>query len=554
MNGKFVDEIKLLRFVWDSAHGNHLKLAIIMVLQVITGLIPAGVTYLMPTLAGNEWNNLSELFTMRNIIIGISLLLASLLLKQFTSLFSGYAMADIKRNIDRRYIDRLATLPYSMVNDTMDNRNIMAMSVESDMTTALIPMTYRSFLRAPITILAFLCLLLYLSPLLTLIVLTLVLAIVTCCVILRRQIKAISRELYNRLSDLHQNFAEYLRGYKIFSVYEAIPFISRTLYKVVDDTNAISKKKIRIKVGQSLLIEILTYTIAIAVILLIKYLDIKIDLIIAVSFPAAIFFIRNEALCIVNGYNQLNRTEGGTRRLMKIFRYSPDNNPKREWSEPITQISFNNVSFAYRKDADNVLSNANTIITKGGINAIVGYSGQGKSTSMDLLLKLRNPDTGEILFNGKDISEYSSESIHRHISLVEQEPIIFDGTIADNITFGENHNPVEIIKLFNTLQLSYLVASIDDLNRQILSNKLSSGEKQRIAFIRALLRNPDVILLDEFTSNIDDMTVNIMIGILQESATDKFIICVTHDPRITNIANHIITLNNGNFKTQEKIL
>ncbi len=554
MNGKFVDEIKLLRFVWDSAHGNHLKLAIIMVLQVVTGLIPAGITYLMPTLAGNEWNNLSELFTMRNIIIGISLLLASLLLKQFTSFFSGYAMADIKRNIDRRYIDRLATLPYSMVNDTMDNRNIMAMSVESDMTTALIPMTYRSFLRAPITILAFLCLLLYLSPLLTLIVLTLVLAIVTCCVILRRQIKAISRELYNRLSDLHQNFAEYLRGYKIFSAYEAIPFISRTLYKVVDDTNAISKKKIRIKVGQSLLIEILTYTIAIAVILLIKYLDIKIDLIIAVSFPAAIFFIRNEALCIVNGYNQLNRTEGGTRRLMKIFRYSPDNHPKKEWSEPITQISFNKVSFAYRKDADNVLSNANTIITKGGINAIVGYSGQGKSTSMDLLLKLRNPDAGEILFNGKDISEYSSESIHRHISLVEQEPIIFDGTIADNITLGENHNPIEIIKLFNTLQLSYLVASIEDLNRQILSNKLSSGEKQRIAFIRALLRNPDVILLDEFTSNIDDMTVNIMIGILQESATDKFIICVTHDPRITNIANHIITLNNGNFKAQEKIL
>ncbi len=546
-------EWQLLRFAWLTAHGNHLAIAITMLLQIGIGLLPASVTYVVQTFVSTDGVPIKSMITVSNMIIAVGGIIAFILVKQFIAAVMGYVMANVKRNIEQEYIIRLNTLDYEQVHDTMDNRNVAAIARESDMVSALIPMVYHSFIKSPVTIIAFLILIFWISPYLTAVVLLMLAVVVLCSQLLRRKIRKASRMLYDRFSDMYQSFAEWLRGYRVFLLNDAKDYASENLSTAINDTCDFQKRIILIKITQTVIIEILTYLVVFVFLIVFASIDTWHDWRFVISFPAAIIFIRKEAIALAEGYVQLVKTEGATKRLMQIFATTSKQSKDKAWDEKINEITLSNTNFAYSENIS-VLTDASLTITSGaGIYVLVGESGVGKSTTFDLIMSLRNLNSGVVKFNGQDISQYNTKTLLKHIAFVEQEPFLFNGTLQENLTFSTPINTEQVLQLFAELKMSHIASCPEDLKREIRTegNNLSVGEKQRIAFIRALLKNPDVILLDEMTSSVDSETAKIMLDFLQHIANEKIIFCISHDSRVTDKANQIIHLRNGKFEIEK---
>lgn len=543
-------EGKLLAMVWQMTRGNHAIIILAMIVQILLSLFPAGITYYVQLLATDR-PSFNDLFTLRNlsIVLGVSLL--TILLKQSSSIMQGYAMAHTKRNVESRYIRNLSRLTYAKVHDGMDNRNVLAITKESDMLTALIPMIYRSFIQAPVTILAFFILTMTLSVSLTLTTVALIVIVIFCSLLLRKMIKGINQKLFNRYSDLHQIFADWLRGYKVIIFYNALGFMQKNLLSTVEDTCYLSKKLIRIHSLQTIVIETMTYGVVVLFLYLISMQETPLKWQTFISFPTAFLFIRNEAIKISKGYVQLASTESAVRRLTDMLTGGQPADGLPDWNAPITKVEFRDISFSYENSRP-ILSQVSWSLHIGELHVLSGESGAGKTTCFDLLAGLRQPDSGDVLFNGLQITHYSSQSLLKRIAYVAQEPFILEGSFLDNFSFGNQVDRKKLLAYCNAFRLTHLVGHDEDLERLITGNDLSVGEKQRIAFIRALLKSPDIILLDEMTSNVDMETSQIMFDCMKEIAKEKIVVCITHDQPIIDKAVHITVLRNGKLYEQKK--
>lgn len=170
-------------------------------------------------------------------------------------------------------------------------------------------------------------------------------------------------------------------------------------------------------------------------------------------------------------------------------------------------IKFDNVRFAYpTRPAVNIFNGLNFEIPSGSNVCIVGPSGGGKSTVSSLLLRFYNPTSGTITINGVDITDMNAKSLRRRIGMVGQEPVLFSGTIAENISYGRpNATRLDIIHAAQKANCSFISDFPDGLQTQVgpRGAQLSGGQKQRIAIARALVKDPDILILDEATSALD---------------------------------------------------
>ncbi|MDF2616562.1 MAG: ABC-type transport system involved in cytochrome bd biosynthesis, ATpase and permease component [Sedimentibacter sp.] len=200
----------------------------------------------------------------------------------------------------------------------------------------------------------------------------------------------------------------------------------------------------------------------------------------------------------------------------------------------------------------NILDINNLEIKENLTACIVGESGSGKTTLLRLLNKMISCDSGEIYYNNKPLSGIDSVILRRSVVMLPQSPAIFKGTVRDNLLMGLNFSEKpavsdEILKI--TLKTVKLNKDINDN-----ADKLSGGEKQRLALGRILIMNPDVLLLDEPSSALDEDTENIIIEALVDFSrkNKKTLVMVTHSKSVAErFSDEIITIENGKLKTLE---
>lgn len=209
MMKKYADikrEAKVLRFVWKMAKGEHGKIITVFFINILSALIPAGIAYFVKLYMDFHSVNFTNLFNKEDLILFLTLFVSGIFLKTIAGLIMGYAMPNIKRNIEISCIKKFAALPHAYISDCIDNRIIMTLSIESGMILGLIPMVYRSFIRAPITIFGFVMVLIFVSPVLTCICLILISTVVVGVLLFRKAIKRLNKQTYDRIGDLHQYF------------------------------------------------------------------------------------------------------------------------------------------------------------------------------------------------------------------------------------------------------------------------------------------------------------------------------------------------------------
>jgi len=214
-------------------------------------------------------------------------------------------------------------------------------------------------------------------------------------------------------------------------------------------------------------------------------------------------------------------------------------------------ISFRNVSFRYTPEKE-ILSNVSFDLERGKTYAFVGPTGGGKTTTASLIARLYDPTSGKILLYGKDIRSYNANDRTAKIGFILQEPFLFTGTIRDNILYGNacfiNLSDDELINELKEVGLDGLLERFDGgLHAEIKATGegLSLGQKQIIAFIRAVIRRPDLLILDEATANIDTVTEQLLEDILRKLPKSATRIVIAHRLNTIESADEIYFVNSG---------
>lgn len=217
---------------------------------------------------------------------------------------------------------------------------------------------------------------------------------------------------------------------------------------------------------------------------------------------------------IMGFWAALQSTEGASERVFKLMQRQPLQ--KRQLLQPITEaritgdIQFEHISFRYpQRPNELALTDVSFSVKKGQRIAFVGASGAGKSTIASLLLGFYEPDNGDILFDGLPYNAYQRSAINEQIALVEQEPSLFSGSIADNIAFGAPEGQVTKVQIIEAARQAkahdFIIQFDQGYDTEVGQNgvQLSGGQKQRIAIARAILRDPAILILDEASSALD---------------------------------------------------
>ncbi len=211
-------------------------------------------------------------------------------------------------------------------------------------------------------------------------------------------------------------------------------------------------------------------------------------------------------------------------------------------------IEFRNVTFAYEDYV--ILKNINLTIEKGKTVALVGSSGAGKSTLADLVPRFHDVTSGELLIDGINIKEYTLESLRSQISIVTQEPILFNDSIANNIALGmestaSDEQIQDAAKVANAY--SFITHKDDGFNTNIgdRGSKLSGGERQRLTIARAVLKNPPILILDEATSSLDTESERLVQDAINKMMQNRTSLVIAHRLSTIRHADEIIVLQHG---------
>ena len=238
-------------------------------------------------------------------------------------------------------------------------------------------------------------------------------------------------------------------------------------------------------------------------------------------------------------FDSFQKAMASFRRIMNLRDTNPTiNDGEIELLELKNKISFENLNFEYVKDFP-VLKNINIEIEKGKTTAIVGSTGSGKSTLIKLILRFYEKNAGKILFDEHEIESLSLESIRNKIGLVSQDVFLFEGSVFENIAYGNIEANSE--EVWNAARLSESDRFINDLpNKEDTivgerGQKLSGGQRQRISIARAILKNPEILILDEATSAVDNETEAAIQESLETLKEGRTVIAIAH--RLSTIRN-----------------
>jgi ATP-binding cassette subfamily B protein/subfamily B ATP-binding cassette protein MsbA len=255
---------------------------------------------------------------------------------------------------------------------------------------------------------------------------------------------------------------------------------------------------------------------------------------------------------IADVFNVVQRSAAAADRIYEMLDRDPDlpeaNNPS-PMPEHLKQITFQNVTFGYTTDST-VIDDVSLTIKRGQTVALVGPNGCGKSTLARMIPRFFDPDTGTITFNDTEITQLRKRDLRSRIAMVTQNAIMFDDTILNNLRYGKRDASLEEVMAAaeKAKAHQFIETKLEDGYHTVIGEgggKLSGGQRQRLALARAILTDPEIIILDEATSQVDLESEQVIHQVLSEFLADRTAIMITHRMSSLQLADRIIVMDQG---------
>jgi subfamily B ATP-binding cassette protein MsbA len=484
-------------------------------------------------------------------------IIVSIFFKNLFLYLAFYFLAPIRNMVTKKYskllYDKILQLPVGFFTekrkgDILSRASNDIAELESSVISAL-----EGLIKEPLTIIGILIFLFLISAKLTLFVFILLPLAGFIVGRIGRSLKKHTNKAQVKWGEILSQMEETLSGLRIIKAFNAEGKVKGQFYGLVEDIFNLKNRILYRRDLASPVSEFLGVSILCGVLWFGGKLVLNGDILSPGSFITyvALFSqIINPAKALSQAVYNVNR---GTATLDRLNEILEAPNTVEEVSNPILidefkdNIHFDNVGFAYH-DAS-ILNGINLNIKKGTSVALVGSSGAGKSTLADLVPRFHDVSTGNLYIDGKNIKDYGLHSLRQLISIVTQEPILFNDTIAANIALGKPEATMgEIIaaaKIANAYD--FIIKKEGGFESMIgdRGSKLSGGERQRLTIARAVLKNPPILILDEATSALDTESERLVQDAINNMMQNRTSIVIAHRLSTIRHADEIIVLQKG---------
>ena len=376
-------------------------------------------------------------------------------------------------------------------------------------------------------------------------------------VALGRKVRSLSNKSQDSVAEVGSYAGEIIQQIKTVQSYTCEAQECRAFSTNVERAFDIARRRIRNRASLTAVV-ILTLFVALSVLLWVGGNSVVTGSMSGGDLGAFVFYALLMAMTVATlseVYGQLQQAAGATERLTELLEaenliFSDGMHTIPNLDSRSKSIKFENVTFAYNSNPTRpVVSNFSVTIEPGEVVALVGSSGAGKSTLFDLMQRFYDPQSGRILVDGIDVVNYEPTVLRSHIGLVQQQPVLFNGSIRHNITYGSpDASDAEIMQAAKAAQAHDFIMQLRDDYESTVGERgarLSGGQCQRIAIARVLLKNPNILLLDEATSALDSDSERGVQLALDTLMSGRTTVIIAHRLATVKHANRIILVEKG---------
>ena len=467
-----------------------------------------------------------------------------------SSWISNKVIMDLRVNM----FTKLLRLPKSYFDKNTTGETLSKLTFDVEQISAAASTIWLEFIKSSFTVIILTGYLFYKSFLLSLSLIVLLPLVYLAVRFSTSRIRKGSARVQESMGKMTHLLDENISGNDLIKIYQAQETETNKFFSII---NTIRQQRFKVDMAGGLNTSIVNALIGLSLAFVVYFSSTYLVMSAGdfLAYFTAMGMLVKPAKTLININKPLQQAIVAGKSVFSLIDESPESNPSKNPIHSISgEICFDNVSFSYDNEKPS-LANINLTIKKGETIALVGSTGSGKTTMVNLLTRFYNPSSGQILINGKDIVSYELESYRSNFSYVDQNVRLFNDTISGNIAFGQKESmSIDLIR--NAAKVSNSIEFIEKLDKTFDSDigedgvTLSGGQRQRLSIARAIAKDSPILILDEATSALDSATEKLVQSAINKMQQDRTTIIIAH--RLTTIQNadRIIVLKNGEIIEQ----
>ncbi len=532
----------------------HWRIFIIAVLaMIVVAATETGFAALMkPLLDGNFIER--DPASIRLVPIALVLLF---LFRGLASFTLRYGMALIGRRVIRQLREdlfhTLLRLPTSYYDNNTAGRLLSRLTFDVEQVAEASTNAVTILVRDTLTLLFLLGYMFWISGWLTLLFLLVGPVLVVLIRYVSRRFRRISRRIQDSMGELTQFSDEAIHGQRLIKTFNAERWQESRFEDVNERNRKLHLRMAAVAGASTPIIQFISACILALVVYLATLESVSSEISVGsfVSFIAAMMLLMQPMKRLTNVNASVQRGLAASRSIFGVLdEVSEDEGGKLRLPHAVGAVEFRHVSFAYDPHKGNVLENLSFVIEPGQNIALVGRSGSGKSTLAQLLVRFRDPDSGNVLLDGEDLKDYRLADLRSQIGLVSQDVILFNDSIRNNIAFGSLSGASEqdIIAAAEAANAMTFIRELPQgLDTRIGDRGalLSGGQRQRLAIARTVLKNAPLLVLDEATSALDSESERLVQDALEQLMRKRTSLIIAHRLSTVEHADRIMVLEQG---------
>ena len=451
---------------------------------------------------------------------------------------------EVRKDIQTDMFNSIIKADTKLIDNKHSGKFITNLTNDVTMITSLVSVAILNFFKDSLTLIGLLSVMFYQNWKLSLIAIIMIPLASIAAKTLGKRIGKVTTQQMTEAATLNSYLIEIFKNHKLMKIFQKEEYEKVRAGKFIDSLKEKSKKISEIFVRASPIMEFLTGIMIAFLIFLAAKLIANNELEVSnfFSFLAAMMLAYQPVRSLATLNITIQQGLSGAKRVLPIIDDIPEIQENKSSKELIInkgQISFNNVNFEYRGEQKQILNSINLQIEGKKMTALVGHSGAGKSTILNLIPRFYNVKEGDIKIDNQSIYNSTIHSLRKNISLVSQDTTLFDDTIKNNIAYANlDASKEEIEEAAHYSNATEFIEQLPDKYNTLIGEngvRLSGGEKQRLSIARAILKKSPIILLDEATSSLDAETENKIQKAINFLTKGRTTIVIAH--RLSTILN-----------------